>query len=150
MTVTGAAVPALGAGGDRSRQLAELDPLDRCAVGDAASQGDDLLDEADELLRLGVQIVEHLASRRRVEVGVAAQHGQVRAHARQRRAQLVAGILDESALVVAGRGEGAEHAVERLAEPAHLVLAGDRHLDVEPSLIARRRWPPWSAAPAAR
>ena len=62
---------------------------------------------------------------------MAAQHGEVRAHARQRRAQLVAGVLDEPSLVVAGRGERAEHPVERVAEPADLVVAADRHLDVE-------------------
>ena len=81
---------------------------------------------------------------------MAAQHGEVRAHAGQRRAQLVAGVLDEPPLVVAGRGEGAEHPVERVAEPADLVVAGDRHLDVEPAATARRRWPPGSGAPAAR
>ena len=66
-----------------------------------AGQGDDLLDETDELLGLGVEVVEHLGARRGVEVGMAAQHGEVRAHARQRRAQLVAGVLDEPPLVVA-------------------------------------------------
>ena len=75
--------------------------LRRGLVGETAGEGDDLLDEADELLRLGVQIVEHLGPGLGVEVRVPAQDGEVRAHAGERRAQLVAGVLDEAALVVA-------------------------------------------------
>ena len=92
---------AFGARRHRGGHRPERDPLGRRAVGDALGQRHDLLDEADELLGLGVQVVEHLPSRLGIEVGVAAQHGQVRAHAGQRGAQLVPGVLDEPLLVVA-------------------------------------------------
>ena len=44
----------------------------------------------------------------------------------------MARVLDEAPLVLLGLGEPAQHAVEGAAEPGHLVVAGDRHLDAEP------------------
>ena len=129
----GATVAPPGAVGDDRGESAEGDRLRGGLVGQPARQGDDLLDQADQLLGLGVQVVEHLGPRRRVEVGMAPQHGEVGAHARQRRAQLVTGVLDEAALVVARRGERTEHPVEGVTEAPDLVVAADGHLDVEPA-----------------
>jgi hypothetical protein len=126
-------VAPFGADGDPGRHLPEGDALGRHAVGDATGQRHDLLHEVDELLRLGVEVLEHLGACLGIEVGMAAQDGEVRAHARQRGAQLVTGVLDEAPLVVAGGGERGEHAVERIAQPGDLVLAGDRHLHVQPA-----------------
>ena len=77
-------------------------------------------------------------------------HREVRAQARQRCAQLVAGILHEPLLLGARQGERAEHPAERRPEAADLVAAGARHLDVETARRARRPRPPSSVAAPVR
>ena len=129
-----AAVATLGPGGHRRGPPSPSTNGSAGALVDGSpGQRHDLLDQPDELLGLGLQVVEHRWPHLGVEVGVAAQHGEVRAHAGQRRAQLVAGVLDEPLLGVTRAGQRAEHPVERRAELTDLVLAGDRHLDVEPA-----------------
>ncbi len=63
--------------------------------------------------------------------GMAAQHVEVGAQARQRCAQLVTGVLDEPLLLGAGAIERLQHRPERRAEAADLVVARRRHADVE-------------------
>ena len=55
-----------------------------------------------------------------------AQQVDVRAGRGQRRAQLVRGVRDETALAADGLLERREHRVEARAEPAELVVPGDR------------------------
>ena len=104
---------------------------------------DDLVDEVDHLLDLAVQVVDDLRPLVVGEIGMAAQHVEVGAQARQRRAQLVPGVLDESLLLGPGAVERLEHRPERRTEPADLVVAGRRHADVEaagrPHRVGRRR-----------
>ena len=64
---------------------------------------------------------------------MAAQHRHVRAQAGERGAQLVAGVLHQPLLGVAGAPQGGEHLVERGAQPPGLVAAPDRDGDIEPS-----------------
>ena len=81
---------------------------------------------------------------------MASHHRQVRPQARERCAQLVAGVLHETLLLGARQGEGVEHLAERGTEPADLVAAGARHLDVETAGRARRPRPPSSGGAPVR
>ena len=104
----------------------------RLVVAPVGGQLDELVDQGGQLAALAVEVVEQLAARRpAARLLDAAQHRDVGAQAGQRRAQLVAGVLHQLLLVVAAAGQRAEHPVERRAQPAGLVGAVDRHLDVE-------------------
>ena len=79
------------------------------------------------------------------QAGMPAQHVEVGAQARQRRAQLVTGVLDEPLLLGAGAVERLQHRPERRPEAADLVVARRRHADIEtagrPHRVRRGRQP---------
>ena len=89
---------------DVGRRVAERELGRRLVAGDSAGDGDDLLDEVDHLLDLGVQVADHLRPLAALEVGVPAQHVEVGADARERGLQLVPGVLHESALLATATG----------------------------------------------
>ena len=66
-------------------------------------------------------------AQRALELGLDHRHG---------RAQLVAGVGDELALAVEGPPQAIEHVVERLAEPADLVVSGGQR---QPLAVVRQR-----------
>jgi hypothetical protein len=87
-------------------------------------QQQQVVDQPAEPLDVDQHVAGQLAGRRtRVDRRGDLELG---ACAGQRRAQLVRGVRDERALPGAGRVQPGQHVVERLGEPADLVLRG-RH-----------------------
>ncbi len=124
---------ATHAGSGLLAQAAELALLRRLVIAAVGGQIDEFVDQRRELFGFGVEIGHQLIAGNGIEILEPAQHGHIRAQARQRSAQLVAGVLHELLLLVSAARQRAEHAVHRRAEPAGLVCAADRDLDVEPA-----------------
>ena len=106
----------------------------------AARELDDVADERGELVELRDDVgAQALALVLGQPVGVL-QHLDVGAQARDRRAQLVAGVGDEMALRLGRALERVERRVEAARQPRELVLA----LDLEPlrEVGVRRSAPP--------
>src|SRR5262249_25941175 len=78
--------------------------------------------ERPHFLRLAVKVVEQAPALLGRKLDVAAQHVDVRLQARQRSAQLMRGVGNETSLRLERLLEGAEHRVERGAEGSELVL----------------------------
>ena len=123
---------------DPPHDVAERELRRRLVGRDAAGDRDDLVDEVDHLLDLAVEVGDDLLAVVVGKIGVPAQHVEVRAQARQRRAQFVPGVLDEPSLLGTGPVERLEHRPERRTEPADLVVAVARHVDVEAAGRAHR------------
>ena len=92
----------------------------------------ELVHQGGQLAGFAVEVVEDSLAGVRREVVEAAEHGDVGPQAGERRPQLVARVLHEPLLILARARQCAEHAAERHAEPAGLVLAADGHRHVEP------------------
>ena len=110
--------------------LGEVERLGDGLRGVLAGQLDHVAHEVAELLDLRADVVQQggpvgglqgPTARGTRGVGLSEQV-EVGAQAGQRRAQLVTGVRDEPALLVAGVGERREHGVERRREPGQLVL----------------------------
>ncbi len=111
-------------------ELIEPHVLDRVGRLLLARQLDEVADQAAQLLQLLDDVAQQpppllLGQPRRQR-----QHLDVRAQARQRRAQLVRGVGDELPLAADRRLQRAEHRVEGARQPRDLVVGG-RRLDVE-------------------
>ena len=140
---------ARGGGADaRVDELGEVDvgALERRRV--AARKRLQAVEQLDEPPLLGERLARELAALVGGHVGMAGDRRQRRLHARQRRAQLVAGVGGEPArrveraVAVLGRAaEAREHRVEAPGERAQLGRAAhrDRALEVALALDARRR-----------
>ena len=134
----------------RGRHRPSVDPLGRRAVGDALGQRHDLLDETDELLGLGVQVVEHLPAR------LGSRSGCRRSTARFVRT-LVSGVRSSWPASSTSRCWSSRDAASAASMPlnasprrADLVVARRRAPRRPAGPTARRRSPPGSGAPAGR
>ena len=85
------------------------------------SEPDDLVDERAQLFGLGVQVVEDRGALFGRDVGEPAQRVEVRAQARQGRAQLVPGVLNQAFLFLLAADQSAQHAGEAAAQAGDLV-----------------------------
>ncbi|MEZ5098238.1 MAG: hypothetical protein R3C15_00160 [Thermoleophilia bacterium] len=109
-------------------ELVELH-LRRLQVGRPVGRDlDEVRDEAAHLLELAHHVGEQRGALLLAHGGVAREHLDVRAQARQRRAQLVRRVRDELTLRLVGDLERRQHRVEARAEPGELVAA----VDVDP------------------
>jgi hypothetical protein len=127
-------LPAGAAAGDDRDvlgQIGEIEPPYRLGVRLAGREGDEFVDQVGQLPGLQGQIGDDLLTGVGRQFVDPPEHRDVRTQRGQRRAEFVSGVLDQAALVLLGLGEAPEHPVEGPAEPGHLVVPGDRHLDAE-------------------
>ena len=90
----------LGPGGGAAGEGGDVDDLGRLVVRLLGGERDELVGDVGQLPQLRVDVAEHTVTGRRLELGVAAEDLDVRAEARQGRAQLVAGVLREPLLLL--------------------------------------------------
>jgi hypothetical protein len=112
--------------------VGEGHPLERLPVRLAGREVDQLVDQVGEFAGLLGEVGDQFPAGGGRQFVDPAEHRDVGAQGGQGRTEFVARVLDEAPLVLLGLGETAQHPVEGTAEPRHLVVPGDRHLDAEP------------------
>ena len=95
------------------------------------AQGEELLGEVGEPGHVDGELLEDLLV---LLDGADAALGQLQAalQERQRSAELVAGVVDEAALVLQRAVLGSQHVVEGVSEPGHLVVAAWGYVEPQP------------------
>ena len=119
------------AGRDPVDEVAQVDGLHGLLGTGVGRELDQLAHELGELSQLDVGRVEELPPLLGVERVGPAQHVDVGAQRGERRAQLVARVHHQPPLLLAGRPQRVEHAVEAGREPSDLVAPGDGDRMVE-------------------